>query len=245
MTRMAIQLYTLRDLDLALPELLWRVGETGLDGVEFAGVDANQTETIAAVLSETGLVPAAAHVPMESLEDEFEETVATYSSLDVGTLVVPYLDESHFENEEAVAATADRLTDLADRLSEHGFGLCYHNHDHEFVDFGDETAFDVLVEETDDRVGIELDVGWVQAAGFDPTDLLARLGERVPIVHLKDVDAASRTPVELGDGDLDVDACVAAARDASVEWVVYEHDKPDNPEQSLKHGAETLTALVK
>lgn len=36
MARTAVQLYTLRDLDESLPAILDRIGETSLDGVEFA-----------------------------------------------------------------------------------------------------------------------------------------------------------------------------------------------------------------
>ncbi|WP_339105974.1 hypothetical protein [Haloterrigena salinisoli] len=44
--------------------------------------------------------------------------------------------------------------------------LGYHNHDHEFVDLeGDErSAFEFLIDKTDDALSIELDVGWANAA---------------------------------------------------------------------------------
>lgn len=243
MTQTAIQLYSLRALSDSLPDLVRRVSDTSFDGVELAGLGSARPADVTAALDETGLDVAGAHVGLEQFEEAFSETVSTYQEVDAGTLVVPYLDDSHFESERAVEQTANRLTDLAERLAEHGLGLCYHNHDHEFVEVGDQTAFDLLVEKTDDRVGFELDVGWVAAAGRDPAALLSRLGERVPIVHLKDVDTATRTPVELGDGDLDVEGCARAAHNADVEWLVYEHDDPTNPAKSLEYGAALLDSL--
>ncbi|WP_137285006.1 sugar phosphate isomerase/epimerase family protein [Halorussus salinisoli] len=238
--RPAIQLYTLRELDEPLPDLLRRVGETEFEGVEFAGLGDSDPEEIRNALDEAGLDAAAAHVGIEALEADLETVAETYDPLDCDRVVVPYLDEAEFASKEAVADTARRLQTLAGRLDERGIALGYHNHDHEFADLDGRTAFDLLADETD--FDLELDVGWATAAGHDPIGLLGHLRGRVPLVHLKDVSGT--TPVELGDGDLEIQACVRAAREAGTEWLVYEHDEPDDPEQSLEHGAETLAELL-
>ncbi|WP_229380144.1 hypothetical protein [Haloterrigena salifodinae] len=51
---------------------------------------------------------------------------------------------------------------------------------------------------------------------------------------------ADGRPVELGDGEVDTDACAAAARDAGAEWLLYEHDEPSDPVASLGYGARAL-----
>lgn len=243
MVRTAIQLYTLRDLQGGLPTILRRVGETDFDGVEFAGFGETSPHEAACVLEEVGLDATSAHVGIEALEDDPGDVCDTCTALGCERVVVPYLDESHFETAAAVRETATRLTDLAVRLAERGLALGYHNHDHEFVDLADDdrTAFELLIDETDDSLLIELDVGWAAAAGHDPLALLERLGGRVPLVHIKDV--ADGRPVELGDGEVDVDACAAAARDAGAEWLIYEHDEPIDPAASLERGAQTLSSL--
>jgi len=239
--RPAIQLYTLRELDDSLPDLLRRVGETRFEGVEFAGLGDSDPEEVREALDDADLDAAGAHVGIEEFEADPEAVVETYRKLDCDRLVVPYLDDAEFASETAVTDTARRLQTLAGRVDEAGASLGYHNHDHEFTDVGDDrTAFDLLADETD--FDLELDVGWATAAGRDPAGLLRDLRGRVPLVHLKDV--ADTTPVELGEGDLDVEACVAAARDAGTEWLVYEHDRPTDPEESLEHGAERLAELV-
>lgn len=241
--RTAIQLYTLRNLDRPLPDLLELVGETDFDGVEFAGLDSTDSGTVATALSEAGLSVAGAHVPFEELTDDFEATVETYRAVGCETLVVPFLDADHFASEAAVAETAERLDDLARRLLAQDLRLCYHNHDHEFASLDEGDAFDRLVAETE-TVAFELDVGWVRAAGRDPVALLDELAGRVPLVHFKDVHADRRGPTELGEGDLDLDACARAAERAGAEWAIYEHDEPDEPEASLFHGAELLDSLL-
>ena len=238
--RPAIQLFTLRDLDDSLPDLLARVGDTAFEGVEFAGLGDSDPDEVRTALDDAGLDAAGAHVGIEDLESDLDSTVETYRTLDCERIVVPYLDEAQFASEKTTADTARRLQELAARLDDRGIDLGYHNHDHEFTALDGESAYDVLADETD--IDLELDVGWATAAGHDPVALLGHLRDRVPLVHLKDV--SGDTPVELGDGDVDSEACVRAAREAGTEWVVYEHDEPDDPEASLEHGAERLLELL-
>ena len=242
MVRTAIQLYTLRDLDQRLPALLKRVGDVGYEGVEFAGLGDSNPKEVNNALDEANLDVAGAHIGFDTLAKSFDETVSRYKQVGCKTFVVPYLEESHFETRESVERTAEELSELAERLAERGISLHYHNHDHEFVTHDGDTAFDVLVAEAD-GVQFELDVGWAAAAGDDPVALLDELGDRVSLMHCKDVRVEGREPVELGEGDVDLRGCVEAARRADVEWLVYEHDRPTDPVASLGHGAEHLRGL--
>lgn len=246
MVQTAIQLYSLRKIDEPLSAVLESVAETSFDGIEFAHriTDAD-IEEVVATLEKTGLSIAAAHVDLDALESDYEQTTALYEKLGCTDLVIPWLDYPNFESEEAIGAVADRLNEVADSLSEDGFTLHYHNHDQEFVDCGKHTAMDELLMRTDESIGFELDLGWANAGGVNPVNLLERHGERISHVHFADADAKSMTAVELGEGDLDLEACVDAVRTADIEWYIYEHDEPTDPYESLSHGAETLDSLVR
>lgn len=241
--RTAVQLYTLRDVDATLVELPELVAAAGFDGVEFAGLDDPDPVAVAEALDAAALDVAGAHVDVDRVEADLDAVAGTYRSLGCDTIVVPRLDEACFADEAAVDATARRLSNLAVRVEEHGLRLLYHNHDHEFVRLDELTAFERLVDATSDRVGFELDVGWAAIAGHDPVDLVERFGDRIPVVHLKDVDAESGEPVDLGEGDVDVDGCVRAARGADVEWLVFEHDRPTDPVASMEAAAERLLSV--
>lgn len=151
MARTAIQLYTLRGIDQPLPDVLRAVGETSFDAVEFAHqVGVADLKAVGEALEGTDLEVAAAHVGLDRLESEHEGTTAFYAELGCTDLVVPWLDPSNFETEEAVGAVAERLNRTA-ALDERGFRLHYHNHDREFVDRGDHTAMDELLDRFRDR----------------------------------------------------------------------------------------------
>lgn len=241
MAGIAINLYSVRELDEPLERTLDRVGDAGYDGVQFSGEIDPAAADLAAKIEETGLDPVPAHVGIDRLENELAETRSFYETLGIDGVVVPWLGPEEFETNARVGATIDRLASLADRVEDAGFDMYYHNHDQEFQDVDDVTGFDRLVNETD--FGIELDVGWAAAGGRDPARLLETLGSRGSVVHFKDVDVESCTPVEIGEGDVDMQACADAARAADADWFIYEHDHPEDPVASIDHGAEFLRGL--
>jgi inosose dehydratase len=91
-------------------------------------------------------------------------------------------------------------------------------------------------------VGLTLDTGHLRLAGGDPTELLARWGDRVEHIHLKDVDTGAlarakatgrtdfdawwpETCVALGSGDADVRGFLAALVARGYDgWIVVEQD---------------------
>jgi len=169
----AIQLWTLRDLQEPLSDVLDRIAAAGYDGVEFAGIGDPGASRQA--LDEAGLGIAGVHVQLGDLQSDPRTVGNQVRILDAPSVVLSYLDDDHFASESAVESTATLLGMLAEDVDR---PLLYHNHDHEFVPLGEGTAFDALVDRT--TIGFEFDAGWAHAAGQDPVSLLRRLDGRVP-----------------------------------------------------------------
>jgi sugar phosphate isomerase/epimerase len=144
MVQRAIQLYTLRDLDVPFTDLLRHAADAGFDGVEYAfRVGEANPEIINETLEEIGLSAPSAHVPFRmSISSGLvpidgmgrEAVIERYRKLGVERLVVPGVDTERFESVEAIENLADQLDTFATELAAHGFSLLYHNHDFEFVD---------------------------------------------------------------------------------------------------------------
>lgn len=246
MARTAINLYSVRDLDEPMLDIIDRVAAAGFDGVQFSGGLRDATpDDVAARVEQRGLGVTPVHVDIEHLEGDLEETVAVYRDV-LGTdgVVVSWLGDDHFRSREAVDETARRLATLADEYGEEGLSLHYHNHAHEFVDLGGENAFERLIHQTPAEVCIELDVGWALVGGVDPVELIETYGDRMTVLHMKDMvtteDAGFR---EIGEGDVDVQACADAGRDVGVEWLIYEYDEPSDPAGSIDVGGAFLRSL--
>ncbi|MFB6296704.1 MAG: sugar phosphate isomerase/epimerase family protein [Halobacteriales archaeon] len=241
--RTAINLYSVRELDEPTLDVLARVAAAGYDGVQFSGGLGDATPgDVADALDDHGLDVTPAHVGIGEIEDDTEAVLDTYAdALGCAGVVVPHLGEEHFESADAVEETADRLSALADDLGAAGIDLHYHNHAHEFTDLGDATGFERFIEVSED-VYVELDVGWAQTGGADPVDLIERYGDRMPLIHMKDMTADGEF-AEIGEGAVDMAACAGAAADAGGEWLIYEHDEPADPATSIEAGAEFLESL--
>jgi sugar phosphate isomerase/epimerase len=142
---------------------------------------------------------------------------------------------------ENVLATAETMNRLGERSVKNGTGPIFgHNHAGEFttryVDTqGDGTlksAWQILVENTDPRwVTFQLDVGWATIGGEDPVALIEQFGDRIELLHVKDV-ADVGLPTEhqttVGQGEVDW-AGVFAASQGNVRQYVIEQDPPVEP----------------
>ena len=165
---------------------------------------------LATALDEGGLEPVGAHVGLDTLESEYEGVVSTYGTLGCSRIVVPSYGKDGFSSTEAIAETANHLSELADRLADDGFQLSYHNHTYEFATVEDDaaTAYDAFVARKSDRLGLEFDVGLARFGGVDPLAYLDRYADSISLVHLTDTVPGDDTTlhVNLGDGVLDLDA---------------------------------------
>ncbi|WP_266082057.1 sugar phosphate isomerase/epimerase family protein [Haladaptatus caseinilyticus] len=239
MIRTAIQLYTLNDFDVTEPTKVRIAGETAVEGVELVYDGHPSAETLRA-LEETELDVAGLTVGLPDLTETLDDVVSACEALECDKIVLGFLDEQYFESTIVTQETAKLLTELTTTLRSHGIQLLYHTHRHEFTSLGDRTHFDLLVDETENIVKFELDLGWIAIAGYDPYKVLETVGDRTVSVHLKDVHVANEALVNLGDGDLDMDRAWRSAVEADIDWLIYEHENPDDPVESVVTGAAQL-----
>jgi sugar phosphate isomerase/epimerase len=110
----------------------------------------------------------------------------------------------------------------------------------------DDTAFAHLLAGLDSTVGLQVDVGSVAGAGYDPVTVLDRFAPRSRSLHLADVAADSPGPtadvtgVPAGRGLLDLPAVLGAAERLDVDWLIYENDSPADPRRTIAHGIEIV-----
>src|SRR5690606_29851606 len=155
-----------------------------------------------------------------------------------------------YENTLATAAAMNRL---GERSVAAGFEKFFgHNHAAEFTTRYEHegvmmSAWEILVAETNPEwVTFQLDVAWAADAGVDVPALIAEHGERIELLHIKDATnlggAGNPVLTKLGEGDVDLQAILAAARDhAEVALYVLEYDVSPGGEAFAAEGVEYLT----
>jgi sugar phosphate isomerase/epimerase len=125
-----------------------------------------------------------------------------------------------------------------------GLRLSYHPHAPDFAKLGEQTPFDVMLQQTDTSIRYELDVAWVVAGGADPVRIIKDHPKRVTSFHLKDLDSQrkARTP---GDGAIDFAAIRTAARELEDPLFYVECDgaPADDPAREPRRAIEHLHSL--
>jgi sugar phosphate isomerase/epimerase len=225
--RIAVMMYTvLAQARADLEGTLARLAETGFLGIETYGlVEEFGPARVRAAISAAGLTLTSAHAPFPAggrataILDENEELGAR--------VLVWSMEREEFDSPDAIRRGAERVNEAAERASARGMAIAYHNHFAEFSRFGDgRQAYDLLLDELDDRVLVELDAYWALLGGADPGDVLARLGERARFVHVKDGPALSHADdvmVPIGDGQ--VDWARVLATPSGVRWHIVELER--------------------
>lgn len=211
------------------------------------------------LVAEAGLSVVALHEDLGTIESETAAVVARATGFGTRTIVVTGMYRFDYGDEDAVAQLAQRLDAVGRALAADGLRLLYHNHTAEFRRLrSDRTAFDAIVEQTDpDAVGFELDCFWAVTAGADPLVLLDALGDRVRLLHITDrgsrITGPTLTPivkvdsVELGAGNMPIDAIVERAAALHVKAVILETHRnwiDGSPLRSAEMSAEMLRRLL-
>jgi sugar phosphate isomerase/epimerase len=222
----SVQLYTLREEARAdFPAVLARLGRIGYVGVETAGLHDLSPAEFRRHLSDAGLVVSSAHVPLP-LGDAAAKVLDEQQEIGTSCVVVAFLPPDRFETEDGVRRCADELNEAHENAKVRGMSLGYHNHYWEFASrVGDRPAFDVLFERLDPHVFAEVDTYWAKVGGQDPAKVVAGLGARARLLHLKDgpADDPASPMTAVGRGSLDI-AGIARAN-PSVEWLIVELDR--------------------
>ena len=210
-------------------------------------------------------------MPSEELcnPDDFKKMVADAKALDCDMMRIGGMPmESRFSLEAAIDF-AKQADDYACQLKEHGIDLYYHNHHFEFARFDGKFLMDIIKENTK-HLGFELDIHWIHRGGMDPVKFINQYAGRIRLLHLKDyriapmvvqpdVDfntkegmmaayAAMNNIVEfaeVGEGTLDIPACIEAGLAGGSEYFLVEQDMTygRDPFESLKISHNNLVKM--
>lgn len=251
-SQIAAQLYTVRQFtqnaeDLA--QTLKKIKAIGYASVQVSGLGPIEDQVIADLIRGAGLGCCVTHEPGATLLRDPLKAARRLKTLGcrhtafpipAGLMQpTPYPGEGKLETLEDVLALAQALDQSGAVLRGEGIQLSYHNHAAEFRRFGGKAMLDIIYDECrPENLMAELDVYWVQAGGADPAAWCRKLKGRLPLIHIKDYAIGPDFKpafAEVGYGNLDMPAIVAAAEEAGCEWFIVEQDVcPGDPFESLK-----------
>jgi len=265
--KIALQLYSVRDYtEKDFRSTLEKEKAMGYDGVEFAGLYGQSPSDMRQMLSEIGLEPISAHVPITELVKDPAGVIAAYKEIGCPYIAIPWLDEASRPGNDNWEKTKADIANIAKECEKQGITLLYHNHDFEFVKDKDtgEYALDQLYREIP-ALETEIDACWVKVAGEDPSAYIRKYKGRAPVVHIKDYMLEGEKPEHLyeligvdesgekqggkfefrpvGHGVQDVPSLIDAAVYSGAKWVVAEQDFPSMGKTQLECAQMSIDCL--
>lgn len=243
----ALQLYTVRDetaRDFA--GTLRQVAALGYRAVECAGYGNLSAPELLALCTETGLrIPTSHCLGLDMPEERLAHELAFAQEIGCEYVVIPWIGPQRC-TQTPFATLIQQLTAIGRSAREAGLQLIYHNHAYSFQPLNDSVPLlDQLLAACDPALlGLELDVYWAAYAGVDPLAYIHRYRDRVPLLHLKDMNA-EREMSEVGDGILDIARIISAGEECGARWLIVEHDHPTMPSlESARRSLHNLMALA-
>jgi len=145
---------------------------------------------------------------------------------------------------EHYQASAEEFNKLAEQCKKANLSFGYHNHETEFETVNGQVLYDILLDRCDPAlVNMEMDLGWVVAAGHDPIKYFDKYPGRFPLWHLKDVDLALKKSVEFGKGKVDILGLLKQAPKAGLKYFfVEQEDYAVNAFESMQYDFTYLKA---
>ena len=223
---LALQLYTVREqLDRDLEGTLERVAKIGFVGVETAFFAPTVTPAHARrVITGLGLQICAIHCDIP-IGAQREAVLNLAGELGCATIVWHgWPQDPRYSSLAGIRVLAHEYSQAAEVAAAHGLRFGIHNHWWEWELVEGHRPAEMLRDLMDPRVFFELDTYWASVAGCDAATLVSELGDRAPLLHIKDGPAVQGRPkLPVGSGVLDVPAIVAASS-GSAEWLIVELD---------------------
>ena len=233
---LAVQLYSLRDYaQKDFVSVLKRVAQIGYKGVEPAGLFNLQPSEFKHIIDDLGLQLCSSHTPWAN-GGNLDECMDMAHILGLKRVVCGY-SANEFKDLDAIKATAERTSRMAEILARNGFELFQHNHAFEFERLDGRIKYEIYAELCP-RVKFEIDCFWSTNLGQeDAVEMLGKFIDRTVLLHIKDgplrqKDAEQKYVngildrkielVPLGQGDLPIRKLVAMA--PGVDAVIVELD---------------------
>jgi len=238
-SQLAVTLFNLRNFCNSPEEIaktLARVRQIGYENVQISGRGLMEVAPpdLGRMIRDAGLRAIGSHVSLALMRDDFAGVVARLKAWQCSYVAIPWMVAEEVTTLEAWKARAREFTKFGKAFAGEGIRLQYHNHHFEFLKVGGKgglggrTGLEVLYAESDPKyLQAEIDVAWVARGGGDPAAWVRRVKGRVDQVHLKDWRMIAGEPAwaEIGEGNLNWPAILAACKAAGVKTYIVEEDE--------------------
>jgi len=224
------QLYTVREFTETLDGIaktLDKVAAIGYKAIQISGFGPVPAKDIAGIVTDNGLTVASTHTSWDRFLNDLDAVIEEHKLWKCSHPAIGGLP-AEYRSLDGLKRFLDEIGPVAEALAAEDMDFSYHNHNLDLARYGEKTWLEMLYEQAaPDVLKAEVDVYWIQAGGGDPALWVQQCAGREPLLHLKDMIVTPEREqrfAEIGEGNLNWPAIIAAAREGGVEWYLVEQD---------------------
>lgn len=245
------QMYTMRTFmqsERDMEYTLGQIAEIGYTAVQISGGGPIAPKRLREICDKNGLKIVLTHTAPDRILYETEQVIEEHNILGaefigLGAMPDRYRDARFLHRFHEDFGPAARRIKAAGKL------LMYHNHNFEFEKVNGKRIIETLMESfKPDEMGFTLDTYWVQAAGADVLYWLDVLQDRIPCVHLKDMDVRGYKQVmaPVMEGNMNFQAILwKLAEMGRTKYLLVEQDEcEESPFVCLQKSYENVSAFL-
>lgn len=248
-----VRAYTQNERDFACT--IGKIAEMGYQTVQLSAIGKElKPERIREICDRAGLEIVLTHSDVNRILYDTDRLIAEHDILGCRYIGLGAMPDK-YRTPEWLWHFAEDFKEPAQKIAAAGKLLMYHNHNFEFRKFAaqgapeaapDKRMIEYLTEWfSAQELGFTLDTYWVQAAGADVCQWIRILKDRIPCVHLKDMEMTENGPVmaPVMEGNLNFPGILKELENSCCEYLLVEQDVcRTSPFDCLKTSYDNLAA---
>lgn len=228
-----VRAYTQTESDFALT--MSKIAKIGYKTVQISAIGSIRPEKVREICDREGLEIILTHSNVDRILNDTKALIHEHDILGCKYIGLGCMPEKYHTKEWLHRFMHD-FKEPAKEIAAAGKLLMYHNHNLEFEAFEAEQLpnanprkriMEYLLESFGpDELGITLDTYWVAAAGADVCQWIHLLKDRIPCVHLKDmqVKGMSSFMAPVMEGNLNFPGILKSLEETCCEYLLVEQD---------------------
>lgn len=229
-----VRAYTQTEQDFACT--IGKIADMGYQTVQISAVGKElKPERMREICDEAGVQIVLTHSDVNRILHDTDRLIEEHNILGCSYIGLGSMPDKYRTPEWLYHFALD-FKEPAKKIAAAGKLLMYHNHDFEFRKFAAEGAPDAAADKrvieyltewfSPQELGFTLDTYWVQAAGGDVCQWIRTLQDRIPCVHLKDMEVSKNGPVmaPVMEGNLNFPAILKELEQTCCQYALVEQD---------------------
>ena len=217
----SVQLYSVREASSKnFDQVLDLIAKIGFKGVEPFNLFFKRPADFKQQVNDLGMEVSSTHFPWATRSRDISQVADIVSTLGLSRVPGGFGPDD-FKDMDALKRTIDTTQNLVDALKPYDMTLFLHNHYWEYQPINGRPAYHYLQDAVPD-VEFQIDTYWVNTGGGDAAQIVESLGERAPLLHIKDGSCEQDSDmVAVGEGKMDFAPIVEASHGTS-DWLIVE-----------------------